>query len=461
MVSERRGKMKNSTNMTQGSILKKLILFSIPILLGNVFQQLYNVADTAIIGNVLGDEAIAAVGAAAPVYNLIIGLSLGLTNGFAVIISRFFGAGDEKSLKRAVALTYFLSGITAVIMTAGSLIGLHPLLKALNTPDDIIGQTQSYMRIIVAFSALTIAYNMLAGMMRAVGNSKAPLYFLIVSCFVNIGLDLLFVKVLGWGVAGAAYATVISQGLSVVMCFIYALKKCNFLIFKKKHFHMDTKLIGELASTGISMGLMFAIVSVGSVILQSAVNGFGTTTITSHSAARKLDEMFMMPMSTVAMSVSTFTSQNYGAGRIDRVRRGIRYGFMLTAAWSVISILVCVIFNRPLIHLITGTNDSEVLAISARYIVWNVPFFFVLGVLVVLRSSLQGVGKKLVPIMGSVVEFLLKVLVVMVLAPRLGYFGVCIVEPVIWTVCAAIVLADYALFLRKSSHMNGGEAQRV
>ena len=455
MIAERGIKMKNTTNMTQGSILKKLILFSIPILLGNVFQQLYNVADTAIIGNVLGDKAIAAVGAAAPVYNLVIGLSLGLTNGFAVIIARFFGAGDERSLKRSVALTYCLSGITAVVMTAASLIGLRPLLRALNTPSDIIGDTQSYMRIIMAFSVLTIAYNMLAGMMRAIGNSKAPLYFLIVSCFANIGLDILFVKFLGLGVAGAAYATVISQGLSVVMCFIYALKKCSFLIFKRKHFHMDKHLIGELTSTGISMGLMFAIVSVGSVILQSAVNGFGTTTITSHSAARKLDEMFMMPMSTMAMAVSTFTSQNYGAGKVDRVRCGIRYGFILTAAWSVVSIFVCVVFCRPLIHLITGTTDSEVLAVSARYIRWNVPFFFVLGVLVVLRSSLQGVGKKLIPIMGSVVEFALKVLVVMVLAPKLGYFGVCIVEPIIWTVCAGIVVADYALFLRGSSQQRG------
>ena len=165
MIAERGIKMKNTTNMTQGSILKKLILFSIPILLGNIFQQLYNVADTAIIGNVLGDKAIAAVGAAAPVYNLVIGLSLGLTNGFAVIIARFFGAGDERSLKRSVALTYCLSGITAVVMTAASLIGLRPLLRALNTPSDIIGDTQSYMRIIMAFSVLTIAYNMLAGMM--------------------------------------------------------------------------------------------------------------------------------------------------------------------------------------------------------------------------------------------------------------------------------------------------------
>lgn len=441
--------MRKTFDLTHGSVLKSIILFALPLLIGNVFQQLYNVADTAIIGNLLGDDALASVSAAAPVYNMLIGFAGGLTNGFAVIIARYFGARDEKNLKKSVSLTYFLSAITVVVITAAGLLGLSPLLRALNTPDNVIGGSESYLRVIVMFSSLTVMYNMLAAMLRGVGNSRAPLYFLVISTIINVGLDFLFIKAFDMGIPGAAYATAISQGLSVVMCLIYIVKKCDIVLFRKSHLAFDRKMLSNLSSTGISMALMFAIVSVGSVILQSAVNDFGSTTITAHGAARKMDEMFMMPMSTIAMAVSTFTSQNYGAGKIDRVRSGIRYAVTLTWAWSAFAVLVCIFLRRPIVQLITGTSDAEVLSTAARYLIWNFPFFFVLGVLLVLRCSLQGVGKKLVPIMGSVVEFLLKILAVVLIAKKLGYFGICILEPVIWILCAVIVVLDYWLFIRK------------
>ncbi|MBO5105162.1 MAG: MATE family efflux transporter, partial [Ruminococcus sp.] len=325
---------KSSINMTEGNILRNIIYFSIPILIGNIFQQLYNIADTAIIGNILGDTALASVGASAPVYSLVIGFSNGLTNGFAVIISRYFGANDEKSMKKSVSLTYVLSGIISLILTVISLVSIRPLMTALKTPENIIGDTVEYMKIIMMFSVITIAYNMLAGMMRAIGNSKTPLYFLIVSTFINIGLDILFIKGFDMGVSGAAYATVISQGISVVLCFVYAMKKCDFLIFKKSELKWDKSLFTDLAGTGMSMGLMLAIVSVGSVILQSAVNSFGTGIITAHTAARKIDDIFMLPLGTIAMASSTFVSQNYGAKKMDRVRKGIRYSIMISTVWS-------------------------------------------------------------------------------------------------------------------------------
>lgn len=440
---------RSSINMTEGNILKNLIYFAIPILIGNIFQQLYNVVDTAIIGNILGDKALAAVGAAAPVYGLLIGFAGGLTNGFAVIIARYFGADNENKMKKSVALTYVLSAAIAVVLTIGSLIILHPLMKSLKTPEEIISDTERYMHIIMIFSTVTIAYNMLAGMMRAIGNSKVPLYFLIVSTFVNIVLDFLFVKGFDMGVSGAAYATVISQGVSVVLCFIYVMKKCSFLIFRKSELVWDKAMLADIAGTGLSMGLMYAIVSVGSVILQGAVNSFGTSTITAHTAARKIDDIFMLPLGTVSMAVSTFASQNYGAGKIDRVKKGIRYGILISTLWSIISVAVCMLLRRPLIHALTGTTDETVIATASEYIVWNISFFFVLGVLLVLRSSLQGVGRKIIPVTGSIVEFFLKILAVAVLAPNLGYFGICILEPIIWIVCASIVLVDYVVFIHK------------
>lgn len=442
--------MKNSINMTEGNILKNLIYFAIPVLIGNIFQQLYNVTDTAVIGNVLGDDALAAVGAAAPVYGLLIGFAGGLTNGFAIIIARYFGAGNEREMKKSVALTYILSGITALVLTAVSAAILHPLMKSLKTPDDIIADTEKYMRIIILFSTVTIAYNMLAGMMRAVGNSKAPLYFLITSSFVNIGLDFLFIKGFDMGVAGAAYATVISQGVSVVLCFIYALKKCDFLIFKRSELIFDKVLLSDLTSTGLSMGLMYAIVSVGSVILQGAVNSLGTSTITAHTAARKIDDIFMLPLGTIALASSTFASQNYGAGKIDRVKQGIKCSIIISEIWSAVSVIIAIVFRRPLIQTLTGTEDSLVIDTASKYIVWNISFFFILGILLVLRSSLQGVGRKIVPITGSIVEFLLKIAAVALFAPKLGYFGICISEPIIWIACSVIVVVDYITFTHKS-----------
>ena len=443
--------MKSSSiNMTEGNILKNLIYFAVPVLIGNVFQQLYNVADTAIIGNILGDNALASVGASTPVYNLMIGFANGLTNGFAIIIARYFGADNEREMRKSVSLTYILSAIIAVILTLSGIAFLHPLMKSLKTPDEIIGDTESYMRIIMMFSAVTIAYNMLAGMMRAIGNSKAPLYFLVISTFVNIGLDILFVKGFEMGVAGAAYATVISQGVSVILCFIYVMKKCNFLIFRKTDLIFDRELLSDLASTGLSMGLMYAIVSVGSVILQGAVNSLGTSTITAHTAARKIDDIFMLPLSTASMSASTFTSQNFGAGKMDRVKKGIKYSILIAFAWSAFSVLVVLLFRRPLIVALTGTTDKTVISTASQYIIWNVSFFFVLSVLIILRSSLQGVGRKLVPVSGSVMELLLKVLASLVIAPQLGYFGICILEPVIWLVCSLMVITDYIVFIRKS-----------
>ena len=443
--------MKNTINMTEGNILRNLIFFAVPILIGNIFQQLYNVADTAIIGNLLGDSALAAVGASSPVYGLLIGFAGGLTNGFAVVIARYFGAKNDREMKKAVSLTYILSGIIALVLTVTGVIIIRPLLAALQTPDEIITDTGNYMTIIILFSTVTIAYNMLAGMMRAVGNSKAPLYFLIASTFVNIGLDFLFVKGFDMGVLGAAYATVISQGVSVVLCFIYALRKCDFLLFRRSELTFDRSMLSSLTSTGLSMGLMYAIVSVGSVILQGAVTSFGTETVTAHTAARKIDDIFMLTLGTIAMSSSTFASQNYGAGKIDRVKKGIRYGILLSFGWSAFAVLCAVLFRVPMITALTGTTSETVINTASEYIIWNISFFFILGVLLVLRSSLQGVGRKLVPVTGSAVELLLKIAATAILAPNLGYFGICICEPIIWTACAVIVAADYAVFLRKTA----------
>ena len=261
------------------------------------------------------------------------------------------------------------------------------------------------------FSTVTIAYNMFAGMLRAIGNSKAPLFILFISTFTNIGLDFLFVKGLSLGVSGAAYATVISQGISVVLCFIYITKKCPELLFSAKELVFDRRLLSDLLSTGIALGLMEAIVYAGSVIMQSAVNLLDTAVIAAHTAARKLNDIFMLPLGTIAMASSTFASQNYGAGKIDRVKKGIRYSILISFAWGAFALIVALLFRRVMIQGLTGTVNPEVVDTASQYICWNVPFFFVLNILLVLRNGLQGVGRKIIPICGSVVELVLKIVI--------------------------------------------------
>ncbi|MCM1507996.1 MAG: MATE family efflux transporter [Ruminococcus flavefaciens] len=438
-------KVKPST-MTEGSILKALLLFAFPILIGNIFQQFYNIADTAIIGNLLGDDALASVGAAAPVYNLIVSIANGMTNGFAVIIARYFGAGDKQNMKKAITLSYILTIGISVILTVISLIGLNPLLVFLKTPDNIIADTENYLRIIFMFSTATMLYNMFAGMFRAIGNSRIPLYFLIVSTAVNIVLDIVFVKYMDMGVSGAGYATVIAQVVSVIFCFVCVKCKYKDLGFDRKSAVFDKSLLSDLSLTGLSMGLMLAVVSVGSVALQNAVNSLGSDTITAHTAARKFDDIFMLPLGTVSLSASTFASQNYGAKNYERVKKGIVISIIIALIWSAVSVVCSFTIVSPLVKAFTGTENDFIIETAVKYIKINIPFFFVLSFLLVLRSSLQGVGRKIVPLCGSIIELIAKFSAVIFIAP-VGYIGICWLEPVIWIICAVIIIIDFIRFI--------------
>ncbi len=439
---------KNAGNMTEGSILGCLLTFAFPILIGNIFQQLYNVVDTAVVGNVLGDNALASIGAAAPIYSLVVSFANGITNGFAVIIARAFGADKEEEIRKSVALTFVLTAVLSVIFMAGSLLLLNPLLNFLETPATIIKETKQYLFIILAFSVSTMFYNMFAGMLRAIGNSRAPLYFLVIAMIINVLLDIILVKYTPLGVAGAACATVIAQLMSVVLCIVYIYKKCPMFIFRPKDVVWDGRLIGELLSTGLSMGLMIVVVSIGSVALQRAVNSLGEQTIAAHTAARKIDDIFMLPLGTITMAASTFTSQNFGAGKMERVKKGIITSILIDFVWSAFACLCSIFGSGLMVQLLSGTKDPVVLNCATNYIRINLPYFFVLSILLVLRSSLQSVGRKLIPVIGSIVELIAKFLAVIVIVPMFGYMGVCFLEPVIWILSAMLVCVEYVRFVR-------------
>lgn len=435
-----------SVSLTEGKILKSLVIFAIPILIGNIFQQLYNVADTAIIGNVLGDQALAAVGATSALYSLVIGFANGITNGFSVVLARVFGEKDEEKLKQTSALIYFLTVIISIILTLASVISLHSILVMLKTPENILPKTEAYLRIILTFAIVTMLYNMFSGILRAIGDSKTPLYFLLLSSALNVGLDFLFVKGLNRGIGGAAEATVIAQIVSVSLCIVYIWKKCPVLKFSMRYLKWDKALVKELLLTGFSMGLMLVVVSIGSVALQSAVNSLGEQIIAAHTAARKIDEIFMMPLGTLATAAATFASQNFGAGKYDRVYKGIKDAVLIAIGWSACAILIVFAVGKYMVKWLTGTSDAEIISNALMYMKINIVFFLVLSILLVLRSSLQGVGRKIVPVLGSGVELILKFGAVNIITNRLGYFGVCILEPIIWGICAIMVLVDFVVY---------------
>jgi putative MATE family efflux protein len=438
-------------DMTVGNPLKLILIFSIPLLVGNIFQQLYNVVDTTIIGHVLGDDALASIGATTPIYNLVINFANGLTNGFAVVIARCYGKKDIEALKKSVSLTMLLTLIVSVVLTVVSVIGINPLLNFLNTPQEIIKEASSYLMIILSFSIVTMMYNMFASMLRAIGNSSVPLYSLIVSTVINIVLDIVFVRYLSMGIAGAGYATVIAQAVSVIVCVVYIYRHNPMLKFDRTYLKYDKYLVNELTTTGLSMALMLAIVEVGSVALQGAVNSFGANTITAHSTARKIDGIFMMPISNLCMACSTFVSQNFGANRMDRVKKGIISTIKASFIWSTITVVLAFLCCDTISYAITGTSDVEILQTIKQYVTINVPFFYVLSILLILRSSLQGIGKKIVPLSASIIELISKFVTVGFVAPIFKYMGVCWLEPVIWTVCAILVGVAFIVYMRPYS----------
>ena len=437
--------MKSSMelDMTQGNPLRLILLFSIPILFGNIFQQFYNVMDTAIVGNVLGDDALAAVGATSPFFGLVTSLAVGATNGFSMVLARYYGAKDSGGLKQALYITYMLSAAIATVLTALAVLGIRPLLEVLGTPESIMEDAVSYLRIAFGGLIITVAYNTFAGMMRAIGNSVMPLVFLIIASVINVILDLLFVAGLGMGVAGAALATVIAQFVSVLTSLWYVLTRCPELKIKKQYMHFNRKMAADLLSTACSMALMLAVVSVGTVALQSAVNSFDKEVIAAHTAARKIDELFMIPLSTFSVTASTYGSQNYGAGRLDRIREGIFKTFFLGFLWSTLGIITVYLAGPFIVQAITGSDNPVIIHTAVQYIRINFPFFYFLVPLLVLRSTLQGLGRRIVPVIGSGIELVGKFLVVAFLAPKLGYLGVCISEPIIWIICMSLVMWDF------------------
>lgn len=430
-------------DLLNGKIFTPMLHFAVPILFSVLFQQLYNTIDTLIVGHTLGETALAAMGAAVPVYDLMIGFALGFGNGLSIVTARFFGAGDERRLKDSVAASVVIGLAVVAVLTALSQVMMFPLLNLLHTPSEIIGEAYSYISIITRFTLVMFAYNLCAGILRAVGNSIMPLIFLIVSSLTNILLDYIFIAVFGRGLGGAAEATVIAQSISVLLCLVYIAKASPVLIPKKENFNKDIELYKEMAAQGLSMGFMSCLVSAGSVILQSGINGLGYMIIAAHTSARRMYQFCMIPFIAMMQTINTFVSQNYGARKAERIRKAVKYAYLYTAAVTVIITLVIWIFASDMIRLISGSDEMEVLKNGTWYLRIVAPCYFILGVPNISRTSLQAIGQKILPVLSSVIELIGKILFTAYFIPKLGYAAVIVCEPVIWCFMVAELLAAF------------------
>ncbi|MCI7500272.1 MAG: MATE family efflux transporter [Oscillospiraceae bacterium] len=430
--------------LTSGKPAGMIFAFALPIALGSLFQQLYSMIDTVIVGRTIGVDAIAALGSTSYISNLIIGFMSGLTNGFAIITARHFGAGDHVKMRRSVAGTIILGLAVSAVFTVLSMVFLRPFLRILNTPAEIFDTAYSYISVILIFMTTAMLYNMSAGVLRAVGDSVTPLVFLIISSFINIGLDILFIAKLGFGVKGAAYATVISQSFSFIMCCIYICIRFPYLIPKREEFRVTLSELGELMAMGLSLALMFSIVEIGSLILQRAINNFGTATIAAHTAARKISSILMLPYSAFGSACATYCSQNLGAGRPERVGKGIKSAIFMCWVWSAMAVIVGYLFSPAIVSWIAGTDETFIVGLASKYMRVNTPFYFILAVLIIMRSSLQGLGRKSIPVASSIIEMIGKAVVAFAAAPVLGYFGVMISEPIVWFFMTVLLVWGYA-----------------
>lgn len=447
---------KSSVDLLHGPVLKSMLIFAIPLFFSSVFQQLYNTMDTVIIGHTLGDEALAAMGAAGAVYDLLMGFALGVGNGLAVVTARSFGYGDREYLKKSVASAIGIGACITVVITVFVRFILHPFLAALNTPAEIIDQAYDYVSTITLFIVVMFAYNLCSGLLRAIGNSVMPLVFLILSSVLNVILDLFFITRLHMGVRGAAAATVIAQGVSVACCLIYIGKRARMLIPERKHFVWDKKLYCEMLAQGLSMGFTSCIVTSGTAILQSGINNLGYLVIAGHTAARKLFQFLLMPNIAMNQTVSTFVSQNYGAGQVERIRKAMKCTYLYGVVTTFIASVLMFLFAPTAVRLLSGSSESVVIENGALYLRVVAPSLVILGLLNPTRQGLQAIGQKILPVLSSVIELVGKILFVTVLIPRFQYMAVIFCEPVIWCFMIAELLPA---FWRNPFIRSGWESQ--
>lgn len=436
-------------DMTTGSSAKKLILFSIPLLIGQVFQQFYNMVDSIVVGQYVGKEAFAAVGSTGSITFFVLGLVFGACSGFAIPVAQDFGAGDVKGVRRCVANIIYIGTAFAAVMTLVTAPLTTQILELMGTKPELMEDAYDYLFWIFVGLAAQMMYNLLAGILRSLGDSRTPLVFLILSSLLNVALDILFVRNFGMGVKGASIATVLAQLVSGVCCLVYIAKKYPILHPTCEDMRPDGATIRRLLEIGLPMGLQFSVTAIGSIILQWAVNGLDLNVIASVSAAGKVQNLVVSPMDAFGVTVATYAGQNYGAGEIGRVRRGIRQVYLILLACSVVGLLINATVSDKIALLFIDASETEVIAQVRRILICNGHFYPALAAVYVLRNALQGVGFSKAAMLAGLFELVARSAMGLLVVPALGFTAVCFSDCAAWGMATLILIPLYIVLMRK------------
>lgn len=446
-------------DLTEGSPFKQLLLFSLPIFIGNVFQQLYSMADTIIVGHTVSSDAMSGVGCTNSITFLILGLVWGLTSGFAVRTSQFFGAKDETKLRKSIAISFELCIAMTVILTALAVPLSAPLLRAMNTPYQYFDYAYYYLITVFGGIGATILYNIAANTLRAVGDSRTPLFCLVFSAVLNVALDFVCIVYLKMTYTGAGVATVISQFISGVICITYMFKAYPSLRLKRSDWSINSIMIKGHISVGLPMALQYSITALGCVFQQAALNGLSAAlpgVVTSYTAATKIDNLTMQTMNSLGTASATYAGQNYGANKIDRIKAGVSAAMILALISWGISIAFCMCFGAPITELFLNGSTGEaelyfndMMNFSMKFLYYQCTFYLFLGIVFIYRNTLQGIGKSVITTFAGVTELIARLLTSFILVKQIGYTGVCLSNPIAWIAADIFLLITYYITMKK------------
>ena len=445
---------KNATReMTSGSPLKLILSFAVPLLLGMLFQQFYSMVDTIIVGKSLGVDQLAGVGSTGAINFMIIGFCNGVCSGFAIPIAQSFGAKDYKRLRKFVANAAWLSIAFAAVMTVVVCVLCRQILSWMDTPENIFEYAYSYIFIIFLGIPATYLYNLLSGIIRSLGDSRTPVIFLVISAMLNILFDLLAILVLHMGVAGAAWATVLSQLISGILCFLYMRKQYDILKFEKDEIKFEGRQAIILCNMGIPMGLQYSITAIGSVILQTAVNSLGSQAVAAVTAAGRISGFSCCPFDALGSTMATYAGQNVGAGKLDRVGKGLKSASFIGGIYAIIAFFVLSLFGRQIALLFVSADETAILDQVKQFLVFNTAFYIPLCLVNTVRFCIQGMGYSRLAILAGVCEMVARTLVGFALVPVFGFPAACFASPVAWIFADAFLFPAYRHVYRKTEKM--------
>lgn len=435
--------------MTEGRPWKLIVMFTIPLLIGNIFQQLYSMVDTLIVGRTLGVHALAAVGCTGSISFLILGFAMGVSAGLAIITAQRFGAKDEAGVRKSVAAGAWISLAVTVVLTVVSVPLARNILELMRTPAEIIDSAYEYIVIIFWGIIASMLFNFLSNIIRALGDSKTPLFFLIIACILNIVLDFALIMGAEMGVAGAAWATIIAQMASALMCLWYIKKKLPILHLKKDDWKVSGWDIGQHFKVAMPMGFQMSIIAIGAVVLQFVLNGLGSIAVAAFSAAQRIDQIAAQPMNSFGTTMATYAAQNYGAGKIDRIKQGVFQCSLISVGFSIVMALVNIFAGYQLAGLFVGSGETGVQSMAQTYLQINGVMYFVLALLFIYRFTLQGLGKGFMPTVAGIMELVMRTFAAIFLTASIGFAGACWASPLAWIGACIPLAAAYFMTMRK------------